>query len=95
MRGIFVRARLLALRDQEAPVTRFEAFARWLPLDGSIDGLARRAGLTALDFDPAALEQGTAIEQEHTSNRLQAQQIAMDHLTEDPSYYRKLRKADL
>ena len=87
---------LFAVQDQkQVAVTRSEAFARWLPRDGSSNGLARRAGLTAIDFDPEALEQGTTVEQEHTSDRVTAQQIAMDHLTEDPRYYVKLRRAGL
>lgn len=44
-----------------------------------------------------AIEQGTAIEMEHTDDREVAEQIALDHLMEDPDYYKKLatiEKAD-
>lgn len=47
------------------------------------------------DFDPQALRAGTDVELEHTGNRGIAQRIAMDHLVEDPEYYRKLVRAGL
>lgn len=37
-----------------------------------------------------SLEDGIKIELEHTSSREIAREIAMDHLYEDPSYYKKL-----
>jgi hypothetical protein len=43
------------------------------------------------DFDPAALAEGTEHEMEHTDDPLIAQEIAMDHLFEDPEYYQKLK----
>lgn len=43
------------------------------------------------DFDPEQLKQGTAVEMEHTSDPKIAREIAMDHLTEDPDYYKKLK----
>jgi 2'-5' RNA ligase len=48
-------------------------------------------GKTPADFAPAKLEQGRKVEQEHTSSRPIATEIAMDHLTEDPAYYAKLK----
>lgn len=42
-------------------------------------------------FDPVALQEGIKVELEHTSNLHIAKEIAMDHLTEDPKYYEKLR----
>lgn len=42
------------------------------------------------DFDPRQLSVGTSIEYEHTSDSFIARKIAMDHLTEDPDYYKKL-----
>jgi len=44
------------------------------------------------DFDPFELRRGIEVEYEHTSDRRAAQKIAMDHLVEDPRYYRKLAK---
>lgn len=41
-------------------------------------------------FNPKQLRIGTKVEMEHTKDRCIAQRIAMDHLTEDPNYYKKL-----
>lgn len=49
---------------------------------------------TARDFDRQALAAGIAVEMEHTSDRAVAAEIAMDHLTEDPSYYTKLSQME-
>jgi hypothetical protein len=46
--------------------------------------------LTPMHFDPEQLRFGTDVEMEHTSDRGLAQEIAMDHLAEDPAYYKKL-----
>lgn len=46
------------------------------------------------DFPATALMQGRRVESEHTSNKSLATEIAMDHLTEDPSYYKKLEKVE-
>lgn len=43
------------------------------------------------DFDPHELAMGIHVELEHTNSQEVAQQIALDHLTEDPHYYTKLR----
>jgi Protein of unknown function (DUF5661) len=40
------------------------------------------------------LDRGIEIEMEHTKNRNKAQKIAMDHLSEDPKYYTKLKKVE-
>jgi hypothetical protein len=47
------------------------------------------------DFDPKQLAMGIEVEMEHTGNRKLAKEIAMDHLSEDPKYYTKLKKAKL
>jgi hypothetical protein len=46
---------------------------------------------TPEDFNRQALQQGQKVELEHTSDARLAKEIAMDHLTEDPTYYKKLR----
>lgn len=46
------------------------------------------------DFDPAALEEGMKHEREHTNSDEIAREIAMDHLTEDPEYYKKLKRVE-
>lgn len=46
------------------------------------------------DFDKQALAQGTRHEMEHTKDKKLAMEIAMDHLTEDPKYYDKLKQIE-
>jgi hypothetical protein len=41
------------------------------------------------------LEKGRKYEMEHTDNPEQAEEIALDHLAEDPEYYNKLEAAGL
>jgi hypothetical protein len=50
--------------------------------------------MRAKDFDPSALRNGTEHELEHTDDRALAQEIAMDHLAEDPRYYEKLERME-
>lgn len=45
-------------------------------------------------FDPKKLAEGARVEMEHTDDLSIAREIAMDHLTEDPDYYAKLRKVE-
>jgi hypothetical protein len=40
------------------------------------------------------LEDGVKVEMEHTNNKNKASEIAMDHLSEDPDYYTKLKKIE-
>lgn len=46
------------------------------------------------DFDAEQLEIGIKHEMEHTKNRKIAKEIAKDHLSEDPNYYKKLKKIE-
>lgn len=46
------------------------------------------------DFNSKSLSQGQKVESEHTSSPALSTEIAMDHLTEDPSYYKKLEKME-
>jgi len=48
-----------------------------------------------LDVDQEELKKGIAVEKEHTSDPVKAEEIALDHLAEDPEYYTKLDKAGL
>jgi Protein of unknown function (DUF5661) len=43
------------------------------------------------DFNPSSLSQGMGVEKEHTSSPAMAKEIAKDHLSEDPDYYKKLK----
>lgn len=45
---------------------------------------------TPEDVDPEQLRKGIEVEMEHTTDRMLATEIALDHLTEDPEYYTKL-----
>jgi hypothetical protein len=51
-------------------------------------GLADK--LDPSEFDQEELMTGIHVEMEHTNDILQAMEIAMDHLFEDPAYYEKL-----
>lgn len=46
------------------------------------------------DFKRSALVRGTRVEREHTHDDALAREIAMDHLVEDPAYYRKLARME-
>lgn len=46
------------------------------------------------DFDATQLAAGIKVEMEHTDDKALAKEIAKDHLTEDPSYYRKLKRME-
>jgi hypothetical protein len=43
------------------------------------------------NFDPEQLDAGIRVELEHTDDKAKAKEIAMDHLAEDPDYYKKLK----
>jgi hypothetical protein len=47
-----------------------------------------------LDFDKTQLAAGIKVEMEHTDDAKVAEEIAMDHLKEDPDYYKKLKKIE-
>lgn len=40
------------------------------------------------------LEDGIKVEMEHTTSKSVAKEIAMDHLFENPEYYKKLKKVE-
>jgi len=46
------------------------------------------------DFDPKQIAKGKKVEMEHTNDPALAEEIAVDHLTEDPAYYDKLEKIE-
>jgi hypothetical protein len=43
------------------------------------------------DFDKKELAEGQSHEREHTTDKSLSKEIAMDHLTEDPKYYSRLK----
>ncbi len=46
------------------------------------------------DFNTKQLRIGTSVEMEHTNDQRIAREIAMDHLREDPNYYKALAKME-
>lgn len=46
------------------------------------------------DFDEEAVAEGARVEMEHTNDPAIAREIARDHLTENPAYYRKLKQVE-
>ena len=49
----------------------------------------------SMQVDPDELAMGIEVEKEHTDNLEERKKIAMDHLSEDPHYYSKLKKAGI
>jgi len=47
-------------------------------------------GLDVSDVDPKEFLLGTAVEMEHTTEKPYAQEIALDHLAENPKYYSEM-----
>jgi hypothetical protein len=60
----------------------------------SIDQIASESGVS-LDSLKAELALGIEVESEHTPHNYTAKEIALDHLSEDPSYYSKLKAAGI
>lgn len=59
--------------------------------DAISGGLAEKRGKTEKDFPAEAIAAGVKVEMEHTDNPEVAKKIVLDHLTEDPEYYEKLK----
>lgn len=59
-----------------------------------LHGLAEKEGKTKKDFPKKKLREGAKVEMEHTDDEESAEIIAMDHLTEDPAYYKKLKHVE-
>lgn len=59
----------------------------------SLDDIAKKHNVS-IDLIKQQLEMGIKVEQEHTTSLKIAEKIAMDHLTEDPHYYSKLKKME-
>ena len=58
------------------------------------DGYAKKEGFTEKDADKKQLEMGIKVEMEHTTNKILAKRIALDHLAEIPDYYTRLDKME-
>jgi hypothetical protein len=68
---------------KEAVTKRYLARKDRIP--GGLGDKARKK-----DFDPKQVAKGIKVELEHTKDKAIAEEIALDHLTEDPRYYDKL-----
>lgn len=77
----------LLKKDKEGTLFKKHAWKDQIP-----GGLADTK--TPADFKKPALQQGVKVESEHTSSKSLAKEIAMDHLTEDPGYYPKLKRME-
>lgn len=59
----------------------------------TIGSLAKKHGVSA-DVIVAQLEKGKEVEKEHTDDPRVAKHIAMDHVSERPDYYDRLKKIE-
>ena len=57
-------------------------------------GLADKNNTTDKDVHPEELLMGIEVEMEHTQDKALAKQIALDHLTEIPDYYSRLKRME-
>lgn len=81
-------------------IKKFESFIQGgASKPPTLPAVAKRNGIsdeaTLLSLKNKQLELGVAVEAEHTYNKGIAEEIALDHLWEDPAYYTKLVKAGL
>lgn len=91
---VFQRTANKSVRQIRLEVTRSRVAKLWLAKhkDQLPGGLADKKEPS--DFDPEQLRKGIKVEMEHTDDRAKAEEIAMDHLTEDAKYYDKLEKVE-
>lgn len=73
------------------PLSQYEPHQ--IEVSAMIDELAQKHGVTDTDIR-VQLGIGTDIELEHTDDRKEAEQIALDHLGETPDYYTRLLKME-
>jgi hypothetical protein len=81
-------------------IQKFESFLQGgASKPPTLPAVAKRHGIsdeaTLLSLKNKQLELGVAVESEHADNKGIAEEIALDHLWEDPAYYTKLVKAGL
>lgn len=86
----FKRSNEISAFDKE--ILKAMTAKRKSPKEKIPGGLA--SGMSPDSFDKEQLSAGTKVEMEHTGSKKVAQEIAMDHLREDFSYYKKLRKME-
>lgn len=77
-------------------IQKFESFIQGASKPPTLPAVAKRHDISdVLSLKNKQLELGVAVEAEHTNNKGIAEEIALDHLWEDPEYYTKLIKAGL
>jgi hypothetical protein len=90
-------AEIVKMADRFVKMTKRSEidYSEWEPLlkdEGWKDQLrgGRADKCVPSDFDKEQLIRGAIIEFEHTNDKTIALEIAQDHLSADPNYYRKL-----
>lgn len=78
-------------RHLDRPRTKLEEADELNKTTPSIEQVAAKHK-ASLDDVKSALDAGIKVEMEHTKDRQTAEEIALDHLNEDPNYYKKLKK---
>lgn len=58
------------------------------------EGLSVKENVVPADVNPEELAMGIQVEYEHTNNEELARKISVDHLTEIPDYYSRLKKME-
>jgi len=81
------------MRPQDIKKFITEEIKRVLMEDMVSRGIGDNTSVNSID--PKQLDIGIAVEMEHTSKEKLAQEIAIDHLTESPTYYSDLVKAGM
>ena len=59
----------------------------------SAEEVAKKHGVS-LKSIKAQVKKGIQVELEHTKDKVKAEEIALDHITEMPDYYDKLKKME-
>lgn len=77
------------------PVWRSENFGMRVAKSHAANRAFQGMDLSVADMDPDELLMGTEHEMEHTDDPDVAEQIALDHLAEDPHYYSRLAAAGI
>ena len=74
--------------------TLYESLLNGLAKNMSLQDIADKHNVNIKKIK-TQLKIGIKVEMEHTGSKKMAKVIAMDHLTEHPDYYTKLKKAGL
>lgn len=67
---------------------------KFLFVSECLHGLAQKKGITEKDVNAQELLLGIQVEKEHTDDENIAKMVALDHLSEIPDYYTRLKKME-